>query len=103
MKQWFEDKKLKNNEHGIALISVIMVLVVVSVLGVSLMGLAATNLKMSTRERSDQSTYYIAESGATLMMNEVNKQVLEAYTASSTKDAFYEKAKENLNDNLFFE
>lgn len=102
MKLWFEIKKLKNNEQGIALISVIMVLVVVSVLGVSLMGLAASNMKMSTGERSNQSTYYIAESGATLMMNEVNKQVLAAYTLTSTKDAFYVKAKENLLANHFF-
>lgn len=103
MKQWLKSIKLKNNEQGIALISVIMVLVIVSVLGVTLMGLAASNLKMSTGERSNQSTYYVAESGVAVMMNEVKKQILAAYILTDTKDDFYTQANENLEDNLFFE
>jgi Tfp pilus assembly protein PilV len=101
MRQWFEMNKMKGNEQGIALISVLIVLIVVSVLGVSLMGLAASNFKMSTGERTNQSTYYIAESGATYMMSEVTKEVKDAYTITENQPDFYDEVESRLTGATF--
>ncbi|MEH7176391.1 PilX N-terminal domain-containing pilus assembly protein [Neobacillus vireti] len=102
MKKWYQFLKSKNNEQGMALVAVLMVVVVVSIMGVSMMGLTASNLKMSTGERNHQSTYYIAESGANLLMSEVTKKVQEAYTASKTREGFYALAKTKFTENNYF-
>ncbi|MDQ1001325.1 hypothetical protein QFZ28_001725 [Neobacillus niacini] len=102
MKKWYQFLKSNNNEQGMALVAVLMVFVVVSILGASMMGLAASNLKMSTGERSQQSTYYIAESGAVFMMNEVTQKVQEAYTAASNRDQFFELVESKFVANNYY-
>ncbi|MCC3356543.1 pilus assembly PilX N-terminal domain-containing protein [Bacillus sp. REN16] len=62
------------NEKGIALYVVLMVLVIISVLGLGIMGLTLNNAKMSSNEHNQQSAYYIAEAGATKALNEISKQ-----------------------------
>ncbi len=85
-----------------ALVAVLMVFVVVSILGASMMGLAASNLKMSTGERNQQSTYYIAESGATYMMSEVTQKVQEAYTAATDRDNFFDLVENKFIANNYY-
>jgi Tfp pilus assembly protein PilX len=81
--------KILKNEEGIALVTVLVVMIVISIMGLSLMGLAMTNVKMSSNDRDFQSTYYIAESGATYMMNEVNRNIMDVYnSATTTNDLF---------------
>ncbi|WHX99493.1 PilX N-terminal domain-containing pilus assembly protein [Neobacillus sp. DY30] len=91
----------QNNEQGMALVMVLLVIVVVSILGVSLMGLAASNVKMSSGERNNQSAYYIAESGATLIMNEVTKEVQAAYNTATNQSSFYMDVKSRLTNTTF--
>lgn len=102
MKQWFSVNNLKNNEQGMALVTVLMVFVVVSILGLSLMGLAASNMKMSTGERTNQSAFYIAESGVTYMMSEVTEEVQEAYENAESRNQFYTDVQAGFTANNFF-
>jgi hypothetical protein len=62
-----------------ALVVVLLVVVVISIMGLSLMGLAANNVKMSSGDRNYQSSYYIAESGVTYEMNQINKNIMSVY------------------------
>lgn len=93
--------KTQNNEQGMALVMVLLVVVVVSILGVSLMGLAASNVKMSSGERNNQSVFYIAESGATLMMNDVTREVQAAYISAVNQSAFYNDVRSRLTNTTF--
>ncbi|MEQ6375641.1 PilX N-terminal domain-containing pilus assembly protein [Bacillaceae bacterium S4-13-56] len=92
---------LLKNEQGIALVIVLLVLVVVSVLGLALMGLALNNMKMSSSERTYQSTYYIAESGITYTMDKVNKGIVDIYNNSPNQTTFFSNVEDmitNLNN-----
>lgn len=64
---------LENNEKGYTLAIVLMVMLVFSVLGMSVMTMSMNSVKMSGGEREDQAVYYIAESGATIVMSEIEK------------------------------
>ncbi|MFS0775785.1 PilX N-terminal domain-containing pilus assembly protein [Neobacillus sp. 3P2-tot-E-2] len=90
--------KIENNEHGMALVTVMMVLVVVSVMGVSLMGLAASNTKMTTGERDTQSSYYIAESGINARLNELSSLIRTEYNNAVSGPNFFSRV-----ENLFVE
>ncbi|WP_397539479.1 PilX N-terminal domain-containing pilus assembly protein [Rummeliibacillus pycnus] len=107
MKKRFKKIRMPaNNENGYTLIIVIMALVVISVLGLGLMGTTASTLKQSDSERTDQSAFYIAESGVVQKREELNKVVENAY--HFTKDNFVtdknKSFEENLNNfkNIFF-
>lgn len=102
MKKKLELIKSHNNEKGMALVVVLLVLVVVSVMGLSIMGLAASNMKMSSGDRNYQSSYYIAESGVTYIMNLVNKNALEVYnqTDTDTSAKYFSRVKDKLNNYL---
>lgn len=99
MKKKLLTPQLLKNEHGMALVTVLIVIVVVSILGLSLMGLAATNVKMSAGERNNQSSYYIAESGANLMMSEITTEINKVYNEEKTSaKKFYEEAEKVLEN-----
>lgn len=68
---------------------VLLVLTLVSVLGLAIMGITLNNMKMSTNERTYQSTYYIAESGVNYMVDKVNKRVLDIYQTSTNEMNFF--------------
>lgn len=79
------------NEKGIALVMVLLILTVMTILGLALMGLTLNNMKMSSGERTYQSTYYIAESGITYTLDIVNDSIVNIYNGSTTKGAFLQK------------
>ncbi|MDN7227019.1 pilus assembly PilX N-terminal domain-containing protein [Planococcus sp. N064] len=66
---------LKNNEKGYTLAIVLMVMLVFSVLGMSAMAMTTNSVKLSGGEREDQAVFYIAESGVTYVMSEVENIV----------------------------
>ncbi|MEH7223079.1 pilus assembly PilX N-terminal domain-containing protein [Bacillus sp. JJ1566] len=82
------------NEKGIALVMVLLILTVMTILGLALIGLTLNNMKMSSGERSYQSTYYIAESGVTYTMDRVNKNIVNLYNDSTDKGTFFSKIDE---------
>ncbi len=91
MKRTPDAKILISNESGIALIAVILVLAVISILGISLLGLAAGNLKMSSGERNYQSSYYTAESGITYRINDISAQIKNTYSAAGSQTDFFNR------------
>ncbi len=86
MKRWSDNKdKLANNQYGYTLIIVIMALVVISVLGVGLMGTTATTLKQSNNERVNQAAYYIAEAGIVSKKKSLDQAVNIAYNDTKSR------------------
>ncbi|MFS0822525.1 pilus assembly PilX N-terminal domain-containing protein [Bacillus sp. 1P02SD] len=77
------------NEKGIALVMVLLILTVMTILGLAIMGLTLNNMKMSSGERTYQSTYYIAESGITYTMDMVNQNIVNIYNDSATRGTFF--------------
>ena len=69
----------KNNEYGFTLIAVLMVLVVLSILGLSINAIASNSVKTSTGERDDQSVFYIAEAGVVSGLYEIEGIVKQAF------------------------
>jgi hypothetical protein len=97
MKNIFKRIQPYNNERGVALVVVLMVLVVISVLGLSMMALAASNLKMSTGERNYQSAYYIAESGINARINQVSPLITASYAPATDLTDFFNRVDTALN------
>ncbi|WEG11456.1 pilus assembly PilX N-terminal domain-containing protein [Pullulanibacillus sp. KACC 23026] len=77
------------NQQGMALAIVLMVIVVFSILGVGLLTVAETNIKLATVDRSHQSAYYIAEAGATYKLKEMNDQINSTYKTATSASAFF--------------
>lgn len=67
------------NSSGFTLVGVLMVLVVLSVLGLSILMITTTTVKLSEGERNDQSVFYIAEAGVVETAYEINEDVNEAF------------------------
>lgn len=90
--------KWKNNEQGIALTMVVFVLTVVTILGLSIIGLSMNNVKMSSGERLSQASYYIAESGINYKMDEINKE-LKSLNRDVSVEVFFQTVEERLKLN----
>ncbi|WP_371068738.1 pilus assembly PilX N-terminal domain-containing protein [Sediminibacillus sp. JSM 1682029] len=76
-----------NNQSGSALIFTLIVLVILSVLGLSLLGVIVNHTKLSSSERSDQSAYYIAEAGAALKYAEIETAIERYYEEEEGSEA----------------
>jgi Tfp pilus assembly protein PilX len=97
MKKLRRLKTLVNNQQGIALVIAIFVSVVVTIIGIGLQGLTATNSKISKGERDYQSSYYIAESGITHIMNQVNSKVMDIYQNAASDTQFFSDFEKELS------
>jgi hypothetical protein len=91
MKKRLQHLKSLNNEHGVALVVVLLVIVVITIMGASIMGLAASNMKMSSGERDNQSSYYVAESGVSNRMNVVSTKLKEVYSLAISGSDFFSR------------
>ncbi|MBU9721920.1 MULTISPECIES: pilus assembly PilX N-terminal domain-containing protein [Bacillaceae] len=89
-------KKVLTDNNGFSFILVLIVIVVMSILAVSLLGVTSSNMNLSAREREHQGTYYIAESGATIKLEEVKSIVLDAYNSSENTNEFFTEIENNL-------
>lgn len=67
-------KKLKDSERGYTLLGVLMVLMIFTVLGVSILVVTSNSLRISSHERDDQSVYYIAEAGLVQYSTQMNEE-----------------------------
>ncbi|HCW73887.1 MAG TPA: hypothetical protein DHM90_08930, partial [Clostridiaceae bacterium] len=81
--------KRANNQKGFTLVLVLMILLVVSVIGMSLLTVTASNFKFSANERDFQSVYYIAEAGLNYELNDLEGEVVDIYDNSDTAAAFF--------------
>jgi hypothetical protein len=66
-----------------------MVLLVLSVLGVSIGTLTLGSYRLSDANRDDTSAYYVAEAGAVAAYEEIQSEVLSAYENNATAGSFY--------------
>lgn len=82
-------KHLREDEKGSGLVLTLMVLLVLSVLGVSIGTLTLGSYRLSDAKRDDTSAYYVAEAGAVAAYEEIQSQVLGVYKSSATEDDFY--------------
>ncbi|NLJ79208.1 MAG: hypothetical protein GX329_07585, partial [Tissierellia bacterium] len=60
-------KKILKGQRGFALITTLLVLMLVSMLGLAVMSVAASNFTMTGIDNISQSAYYIAEAGVNHM------------------------------------
>ena len=82
-------KHLREDEKGSGLVLTLMVLLVLSVLGVSIGTLTLGSYRLSDANRDDTSAYYVAEAGAVAAYEEIQSQVLSAYENNATEGSFY--------------
>jgi Tfp pilus assembly protein PilX len=83
-------KHLREDEKGSGLVLTLMVLLVLSVLGVSIGTLTLGSYRLSDANRDDTSAYYVAEAGAVAAYEEIQSQVLGAYESDATEGSFYD-------------
>ncbi|MCK1996570.1 pilus assembly PilX N-terminal domain-containing protein [Psychrobacillus psychrodurans] len=84
------------NARGFTLLSVLMLVVLITVLGVSILAVTSNSLKLSANERTDQSTFYIAEAGIVVARKDTENKLQQAYSNAyneTLKD--YKKAEED--------
>ena len=83
-------KHLREDEKGSGLVLTLMVLLVLSVLGVSIGALTLGSYRLSDANRDDTSAYYVAEAGAVAAYEEIQSEVLGAYESDATESSFYD-------------
>lgn len=73
--------KSKHNQHesGFAMVGVLVIFIIITVLGLSIVTLSFASVKTSTSERNNQSAFYIAEAGFTYHMERIKKEILNIY------------------------
>jgi len=76
-------------QKGSALVVVLLVLVVISLLGMTLLTVTASNFKMTGNERNNQAVYYIAEAGINDSVYKVSQQVQGFSDQTLTHDEFF--------------
>ncbi|NNU75973.1 PilX N-terminal domain-containing pilus assembly protein [Clostridium estertheticum] len=81
--------KTNYGHKGSALLVVLLVMVVVSLLGMTLLTVTASNFKMTGKERDNQAVYYIAEAGCNYKVNDIKTKIMDIYNSTSTSDDFY--------------
>ena len=74
------EKKLQRiDASGFTLLSVMMLVILITVLGVSLLTVTNNGLRLSANERTDQSTFYIAEAGIVVTRKDIEIKLQHAY------------------------
>lgn len=75
-------KSIKSSQ-GSALVIVLLIIMLVSIFGFSLLKISANSLKQVDHERTDQAVFYIAEAGMNLTKIDVKNQLIEIEKSSS--------------------
>ena len=81
-------KRLREDEKGSGLVMTLMVLLVLSVLGVSIGTLTLGSYRLSAANRDDTSAYYVAEAAAVDAYDDIQRSVLSAYESNATEGSF---------------
>lgn len=92
-------KTILTEEDGSGLVLALMVLLVLSVLGVSLGIVTVGSYRLGDINRDNNSAYYIAEAGANMAYEEIENYVLKAYEDSNSQVSFFEKMGNPLGEN----
>ena len=79
MKKYIWNCHLNKNQSGYMLITVMLIITIISILGLSIMSITMNAVKTTNSERDDQSVYYIAESGLTVEMENIKTEAAKLY------------------------
>ncbi|CQR48019.1 hypothetical protein BN1058_02359 [Paraliobacillus sp. PM-2] len=77
------------NESGASLVLVLLTLTVLTMLGTAIATVSYAHLKLTTKDRDYQSTYYIAEAGVHQTYAKINSIVSSVYSMTSSEAEFY--------------
>lgn len=80
-------KSICQDERGMALVTIMMTLLVLSLLGTAVIGMAASNVKNGIVEREFQASYYIAEGGAVYFTEDMKNGIWDIYNDSAVTNA----------------
>lgn len=75
-----------------ALVTVLLVFILLTVMGLGLLTLVSSNVKMSAGDRDFQSAYYTAEAGVTYSYyTKVEPMIIPSYTSTKSESEFFSK------------
>lgn len=97
--KFFKSRYLKK-EKGFALMAMLMILATVSILGIGLLTVTASNHKQTSVERDFQSVYYIAEAGLNQAIHEISKEVNYHSEEVLSHDDFFQEIDAFINQYL---
>lgn len=81
-------KKIFKQDKGIALITTIIGLALMTILGFAIIGATTSNLRMTKIDSRSQSAYYIAEAGINYMIDKINTEIEDISESTSREDFF---------------
>src|SRR5690554_3820952 len=99
------NNKHNHEESGFAIVGVLIIFIIITVLGLSIVTLSFASVKTSTNERDNQSAYYIAEAGLTYQIEKAKNDILVIYEDDlvQTEDEFLNKLTEVEEDDIRYE
>ncbi|MDQ0430534.1 Tfp pilus assembly protein PilX [Planomicrobium stackebrandtii] len=106
MSKLLKNRYLFKSEVGYTLPIVLLILVFFSILGISLISITMNSLKLSDSERKDQAVYYIAESGTTVVLSDIDALVdslSNSQTIQNEQDFFAKLEQDILNSKVINE
>lgn len=92
-------RRCTGNKRGSAFIVVLLLVLILSVLGAAMLGLAASNMQMGDVDRNYQSVFYVAESGRDHEVEGLSDVADDTGEESETSDDFFTAMDEYFNDN----
>lgn len=90
--------RIMKSEKGSGLVLALMVLLVLSVLGSALGIVTVGSHKLADINRDSTSAYYIAEAGANMAYEEIERHVMAAYINSENSISFFDKINTPFNN-----
>lgn len=85
-----------DDQNGFTLIGVMVILVILSVLGLSIVTLALGSVKVSSGERDEESAYYIAEAGLTYELSKIKNNIEVIYANENNADSFFDELQNSI-------
>ena len=83
-------KSILKEQKGFALVITLLGLLVMSILGVTIIGVTTSNYNLTKIDSRSQSTYYIAEAGANYIIDRINREVQENVSQFETSAEFFQ-------------
>jgi len=70
-------RPLVRDEKGVTLVATLIILIVVTIFGATIMGVTTANFRMAKLDSKSQSAYYIAEAGVHYIVDRINTEIKE--------------------------
>lgn len=82
-------KSLYTNSSGFTLLGTVLVMVITSIIGMTLLNVTSNSLNISSIERDSQSAFYIAEAALTVEMANVEETIYDVYSRTDNEYSFF--------------